>query len=343
MIDWDVYDDFWAGFFPSETAYLESLRRLHTGFTRRPDRFQEYSGAVDLAMAYARFYLPTHYPKWRFVVDRLPSAVRDTLRRCVYIDIGGGPGTFSLARLGWEPAPSVHLVDRSPVMLKTARRVLERFTPDTAVHLQTAAPAIPPGRPLCVMWGNIVNEAGTDAALAWLRQLSPDLIIMIEPGTPAFFKEVYALETACAENGYQTVYPCPVTRPRCPLRGCPDRWCYQHLVSVHGAATERTAQQLGLDRRHLPFIARVWSRDSVSDKDLTPVRLVRLCRETKHSFELEICRRGADSTHKLQVPKKILGKSTTKKLRRASAGMGIDYTLDKPLPDGSRAARFSLR
>jgi len=335
---------------PSESRVKELLSTINTGFTSSREKINEYVESEDMVSAYTLFYLPTNIPKLKFILDQLPAEVVEDLKECRFIDIGTGPGTFALAWLDYfkgERTGEVIGVDKSELMLKQAKRCQNHFFPEEKnVSFQKEIPEM---RDKTVLfWGHSLNEMGLKKSLQIIEDIDPDYLFLIEPGTPDLFEDVSKLRTSMAIRKFQAVYPCATLDKECPVykkskEGISD-WCHQVLRMTHEPSIERLSQIINRNRRVMPLIAHVYRKDALALVE-SKARLIRYFKETKFSFEWEVCLLDQDSkelrTIKFEVLKKGLSKSRLKELKKESVGIEVNFELVKKMSESLWRVRLN--
>jgi len=167
-----------------------------------------------------------------------------------------------------------------------------------------------------------------EVAAQIIKEVDPKYIIFICLGTPFVFKQLMHLKQNHLQS-YNVLYPCP-SQNVCPLIDSRTDWCHQIILASHHPSIERLSQILHKDRRHLPALIHVYQKNGVS---LAQTRLVRVLKETKFSFEWEVCD-GENQYLKLQVVKRGLKVAEIKKIRELSPGASVQYKVLKELPGG---------
>jgi ribosomal protein RSM22 (predicted rRNA methylase) len=176
--------------------------------TRMPATY----AAVSAALAYTAEQLPD----WR------PESV---------LDLGAGPGTASFAAVDrWPDIRHVTMVERNAASRSLARELAKAAQmpalSGTRVidgDLISAAPV--PGADLVIAAYVLVELQDADvvpavqAALSRTRQI----LILVEPGTPAGFERIRLARTALIGAGARAIAPCPHSLA-CPIVA-PD-WCH---------------------------------------------------------------------------------------------------------------------
>ncbi len=326
----------------SESRVKELLSIINSGFTSNREKITDYIKSSEMVAAYTLFYLPTNIPKLEFILNQLPKEVVSDLASYRFIDIGTGPGTFSLAWLKYfegSRTAEVIGVDKSMHMLEQAKRCKDFFFPsEKDVSFQTD---IPPKKDKTVLfWGHSLNEMGLDKALMLIENLDPDYLFLIEPGTPELFTEVSKLRKLMSSRKYNAVYPCSTIDSHCPvykknLRGEED-WCHQVLRMTHEPSIERLSQLIGRNRRVMPLISHVYRKEALNSVK-KKARLIRFLRESKFSFEWEVCLTDEKinklRTLKVELMKKTLSKEKIKELKKESVGIELEFEIEKKIKE----------
>ncbi len=316
---------------PLDDAHLvKGVRTLSENFTTQRDRIGEYVLSKELVSAYARFYLPTNIPKMQFLLENLSETIKEDLISRTFIDFGSGPGTYSLAiceTLG--ELKEVKLIDQSQLMLDQAKKILDSYFPNQKKRLSTSLSQLTDEDIL--FFGNSLNEMEIKDFNKLLGKVNPKYIAFIEPGTREFFKKAIEIRQLLSSRGYQIHYPCPSIEYSCPLlKKEVEDWCHQVIQTTHDSETERISQMAKLDRRTLPFIAHFYEYQGKKESKSSG-RLIRFLKETKFSFNWELCIQDNNlKTIRVEVMKKGLDKKAMKKI---SVGALVEYKIIKQLDD----------
>ncbi len=181
------------------------------------------------ALAYALTRLPATYAAVAAALSAVAQA-RPGFAPRTLIDVGAGPGTAAWAAAqGFPTIADIRLVDDSPPMQALARALLAAS--DQAA-LRNAAHATGPLADLraepadLVIASYLIGELAPDALartadVLWSR--AGDMLVVIEPGTPAGFARIRDLRARLIERGARVTAPCPHDAA-CPIVA-PD-WCH---------------------------------------------------------------------------------------------------------------------
>ena len=167
-------------------------------------------------------------------------------------------------------------------------------------------------------------------AKKWIDDFDPSFVSFIEPGTPDTFKSILSMRDVMKEKGYKILYPCSSLDLGCPMSGTQD-WCHQVLKVVHDPWVERLCQLVSKNRRVMPMIGHVYSKEthnSVQPEGAKNVTLIRVLKETKFSFQWQVCLNlknefESNLNHSLitvDVLKKYYSKKDQKILKKVSVG-----------------------
>lgn len=322
----------------AESQLIKLIKEMSEAFTTNRDKIGEYVMSEDSVSAYASFYLPTNIPKLSFIMDQVPESVRKDFERASFIDFGSGPGTYSLALLEQFPEfkGELHLVDKSELMLKQAKKFIDGLYPDQErVNYHSTLPTSIEGEVRVLFFGHSMNEIGASDTIRMIRKLNPDYVFIIEPGTKDVFTNAIKIRRKMVSQEYNMVYPC-ASMDKCPMEKRPGDWCHGVINMVHSHELERLSQLLSLDRKAMPFIGHLYSLKALEKRAGEHARLVQVIDETKFSFELGVChgQNGKLEYQRLELMKKSMNKKAVKEFKKINRGVEIEYEVLKELPEG---------
>lgn len=323
--------------FKSDHELIKAIEELSLKFTQEREHITDYLSDPRLVSAYAAFYLTTNIPKLEAVFKWLPAAWLEELKKTDFVDLGAGPGTFSLAYKNWGGSGSITQIEISSLMQEQARALMKGLYPTAELH-QMKSWKGEKGKPKFVLFGHSANEMGADVALRYLREIDPDHILFIEPGTKTFFPEMLKIRDALIQDGFHNLYPCP-TQEACPMRQSANDWCHQFIHVSHSQDVERLSQMMKKDRKLLPLTVHAFSK-TYGPADQTQ-RLVRVLPSTKFSFEWEVCT-GGDIEH-YQIMKRPYDKKAIKELEEVLAGASLEVELEKDLEKSKRVKLLNIK
>ncbi len=316
--------------FPHEADLLKAIEELSKKFTVERDCIEDYLRDPRLASAYTAFYLATNLPKFEAILPWFSQEILEGLKSSSLIDVGAGPGTFSLAFRQWKGPGEILQIENSRLMGEQARALWNGLYPDEEILQNTSLKS--PG-PKLMLFGHSANEMGSREALNYISTHDPEHILFIEPGTKDFFPKMLEIRESLLEKGYRVLYPCPDSI-NCPLRDTED-WCHQYVHVSHSPDVERLSQMAGKDRRNLPLIVHLYSRTLPFMG--THERVLRVYPETKFSFEWDVCHKNQKEHY--QIQKRNLSKSEQKKMAQRTPGDSVETELEKEF-DGIKRVRI---
>lgn len=310
--------------FSHESDLVKAIEELSRKFTTEREKIGDYLKDERLVSAYTAFYLTTNFPKLREVMKWMPEEWKSDLKECALVDLGAGPGTFSLAWKELFGASEFLQVETSPSMRAQARKLWDGLHPSSEMK-QTGKP----DRKRVLLFGHSANEMTVGQSLDYILTYEPEHILFVEPGTKEFFGKMLELRREILKSGWHVLYPCPEAS-ECPMLGTGD-WCHQFIQVKHDPEVERLSQIMHLDRKLLPLTVQAFSR---KEYPRTKERLVRVLPETKFSFEWQVCHENRLEDY--QVMKRGMDKATEKELGRILAGESLTTQLEKEVPGKKR-------
>lgn len=317
--------------FKSEHDLIKAIEELSLKFTQQREKISDYLKDERLTSAYAAFYLTTNMPKLEAVFKWMPDEWLEQLKHSTFVDVGAGPGTFSLAFREWAGEPvKVMQIETSAVMRDQAKRIWTGLYPDEKLLLKPEGETV-------LFFGHSANEMGPEAALRYIKEFNPDHLLFMEPGTKEFFPMMIKIRDSLIKEGYNILFPCP-SAVSCPMQDSASDWCHQFIQVKQESEVERLSQMVRKDRRNLPLIVHAFSR---TFKSVNPTsRLVRVFPETKFSYEWEACE--MNEIQHYQIMKRGLDKKALGLLSETLAGAALDIEVDKELEKSKRVKVKSI-
>lgn len=317
--------------FKDERDLLKAIEELSIKFTKERDKISDYLNDPRLTSAYAAFYLTTNIPKLRAVFEWMPQEWLARLRASAFIDIGAGPGTFSLAFRDWVGERiSVQQVETSSLMREQAQRLWQGLYPEESLIQKLSADSDFSGEKL-LFFGHSANEMGVEQSLKYVKEFSPEHVLFVEPGTKEFFPKMLLIREKLLGLGYHILFPCP-NALNCPLKNSQEDWCHQFIQVRQEQDVERLSQMARKDRRHLPLIVHAFSK-TYSQENPTQ-RVVRVFAETKFSYEWEVCE--LNELKHFQIMKRGLAKDQQQRLAEVLAGASLESEVEKSMEKSTR-------
>lgn len=311
--------------FKSEHELIKAIEEISYKFTREREHIEDYLNDPRLVAAYAAFYLTTNVGKLSPILNWLPQDFVGHLQSSHIIDMGAGPGTYSIAVRGLLKKPiSLTQIETSSIMREQAKKIWEGLYPGENLS-QSSKPTGQNFDETFMLFGHSANEMGYEKVIDYVSQLNPQHLLFIEPGTKTVFDLMLRVRKSLIENNYNLIFPCPQS-DECPLQGTND-WCHQYIELKQDEEVERISQIARKDRRRLPLTVMAFSK--ATKLEVTPVRIIRTMPPTKFSFEWEAC---INNQHiSLQVMKRSLTKPQIDKLENVLSGDQVEITLEKEL------------
>jgi ribosomal protein RSM22 (predicted rRNA methylase) len=160
------------------------------------------------------------------------------------LDVGAGPGTALWAATDvWPELQDVLLVEASNAVRAWGERLSANASPPRIVWRAEDLTGGLPGhhRRDLVTLAYVLGElapAVRVAVIDRLWQLTDDVFVIVEPGTPAGWERILAARNRLIETGAHVVAPCPHAL-KCPLT--PPDWCH-FAQRVPRSRVHRTAK-----------------------------------------------------------------------------------------------------
>jgi ribosomal protein RSM22 (predicted rRNA methylase) len=312
----------------TEPEIVKLINEMSLKFTKAREHITDYVFEHRHVSAYAAFYLPTNMPKLHFLLSKLPAEILLDFKNRPFIDMGCGPGTFSLA---WKKLLNIPAfvemtgVDSAQIMLDQASKMMTGFFPKDKFQITRKFSEKKSNSVL--FFGHSINEMGIAKAREQVMTIDPEYVIWIEPGTSELFLELKNLRGDLCEH-YEVLYPCPSSE------ACPSDWCHQVLRTTHHQSIERLSQLVSLDRKTMPMTAHVYRRkktQGVATALINAPTTIRFLNETKFSFEYEVCYfdNNQNKNDVIEIQKKHLSKDEEKYFKHADVGEKIPFEVEK--------------
>lgn len=320
--------------FKSNQELVSAIATLWQNFTSQRMKLDDYLKDEKLGAAYTAFYLLSNYQKLQRLLE-YAHIDPDVFEDYHFYDIGCGPGTFSLAfsELVFGHDEKIVGIESSPVMRQQATMLLSGLGIKQASVIDGVHHRLE-GKKLA-LFGHSINEMKSEKACKYIQQIDPDVIMVIEPGTKESFQELLTFRQKMLEQSYHCLYPCP-TNASCPMM-LTDDWCHQYMKIQMEPEVASIAQELHLDRQLQAVSCFIFAKDP-NFTLRAQKRLVRFYRQTKHSFDWQICKEYQQGNYlqDLEVTKKNMSKRDVKVVSDIFPGQEVAYTEVKELPDKVR-------
>jgi ribosomal protein RSM22 (predicted rRNA methylase) len=243
----------------------------------------------------------------RFIPDFNPDSL---------LDVGAGAGSSSWAALDhWPGIAKISLLDNNQRFLETARAIASDSNVPALVRASTAIGSVTncelPKSDLVVASYVLaelpVTSSGGIAVRLW--QAASQVLLLVEPGTPAGFQRINAARSALTRAGANIVAPCTHANT-CPMTG--DDWCH-FSVRLSRAREHMHAKSATVPFEDEPFSYLAVSRQPVA---WATARIIRPARMSKSGISLRLC---ADTGMRdVTLPKR--DKAVFKRVRKLNWG-----------------------
>ena len=276
-------------------ALLEGVPRKalaeRTGATPRRYRGGEGSSVAiasrDDALAYVVARLPATYAVASAAFAEVARAAPQ-FHPASLLDVGAGPGTASWAALEtWPDVTEIALSDSNPRFLALARMLWRDRDPlaQFIAHDLGHAEELP--RAELVVASYVLAEIAAGAQQPTVEKLyaaARDVLVLIEPGTPAGFERIRAARAQLIGQGARVLAPCTHTNA-CPMAGAD--WCHfsQRLPRSRDHMKAKGASVPYEDERYSWLAV---SRTRVSAFEGS-ARILAPPKDTKAGIELKLC------------------------------------------------------
>lgn len=210
------------------------------------------------ALAYLAARLPATYAATRASLDAVRT-LRPDFAPVTLLDVGAGPATALWAAADcWPDLSDALLIEANPIFRFYGERLLaETQRPNIVWRTADAATAtIDNTASDLVTIAYVLGELAANARLPLVREvwrLTADILVLVEPGTPAGWQRVMEARDALIANGAHLIAPCPHALA-CPLQ--PPDWCHfaQRVARsrVHRAAKDA---ELGWEDEKFIYLA----------------------------------------------------------------------------------------
>lgn len=322
--------------FKNESELINSINEISQKFTVNRDQITDYLQDPRLVSAYSAFYLLTNVPKLGEVLKWMSPDWTRSLVECDLIDLGAGPGTFSLAWKMLGGRGDFYQIETSSLMREQAARLWKGLFDDPLY--QSSKWESQTTRPRFLLFGHSANEMKIETILSYIRNIDPEHILFVEPGTKEFFSKMLRIRDFLIDENYQVLFPCP-NQLQCPLDGSSKDWCHQFLYIRQHEEVERISQMARKDRKLLPLTVHAYSRSFRRNEEET--RVVRVLPETKFSYEWQVCQNN--QLQHYQIMKRDLTKEQMKELESLLAGTSVEAELVKVVNETQRVKILKIR
>jgi ribosomal protein RSM22 (predicted rRNA methylase) len=259
---------------------------MSEGFTK-DEAASTPSARDDVAYAYLAYFAPR-------TSAALAAVLIDATAPDRAVDLGSGTGAAALV-LALAGTSELRLVDRDPLALELARRLLSRLTrpprvSTLAADLRQVGALAQDGATLVSAFtlGELWPDEG-EGALAWLEALAAGAprALLLDAGDRRRARGLQGLREQALAAGWHLRGPCPHA-DRCPAFERRRDWCHVLAPRLLSPRLERFALFVGRDPAHVAF---TWL-DLVRDAPPRPqegVLVIGEPRKEKGRVRLPVC------------------------------------------------------
>ncbi|GLZ13447.1 rRNA methyltransferase [Actinomadura sp. NBRC 104425] len=203
------------------------IHRYRDGFD--PARRMVLGSAADVA-AYAAYRMPATYAAVVAALERSAELMPGFSPR-THVDVGAGTGAAVWAAAEvWPSLEETTALEQAPEAISFGRRLAERADSPAVRDARwrrtvIAGPVRKPDADLVTM-AYVLGELPPQVRADAVRSLAAgsELVVLVEPGTPAGYERIVEARGLLVELGLSVVAPCPHDRA-CPIpRG--EDWCH---------------------------------------------------------------------------------------------------------------------
>ena len=232
------------------------------------------------ALAYLVTRCPATYAAMRAVFARIGEAMPG-FSPLSLLDVGAGPGTAAwAARDAWPSLAAVTMIEPNAVFRGLAAKLL----PDATLIAGDLGMTKP--RADLVTASYVLAELPERAAAGTARDLwtaAAQMLVLVEPGTPAGFARIRAARAALIEAGGHVAAPCTHDNP-CPMTG--SDWCH------FSERLQRSRDHMIAKGARVPFEDERYAYVAVSRVPVThpaAARIIKPVMDAKPGITLPLC------------------------------------------------------
>lgn len=269
---------------------LAATRTLIAGYRSATEPAVPALDTPAAAAAYAAYRMPATYAAIRASLSAAASA-HPLLAPRTCLDIGGGTGAAVWAAVQAFPTlAAVAVLDRSGSALELGSRLAGRASAPALRRARWTRARLPPTAALpaadLVTVGYLLAELPGSAreAVVAAAARAADLVVVVEPGTPAGYRRVIDARSGLIDAGFSVLAPCPHDRT-CPLLAAGPSWCH-FSARLNRSARHRQLKGGTLGHEDEKFSYVVAVRDGIGRR---PDRVIRHPRFGKGRVDLELC------------------------------------------------------
>jgi ribosomal protein RSM22 (predicted rRNA methylase) len=232
---------------------------------------------LDVA-AYVAARMPATYAACAAVFARVAEAMPDFTPQSL-LDVGAGPGTAAFAaREAWPSLSAIALLEHNAAFRRVAARLLS-----SARIIASDLGADKPRSDLLVASYVLAElpEASAATTARHLWESAGQMLVLVEPGTPAGFARIRPARAALIEAGAHVVAPCTHDNV-CPMAG--NDWCH------FSQRLPRSRDHMQAKGANVPFEDERYSYVAVTrEKVAKGARILAPPLETKPGLTFKLC------------------------------------------------------
>jgi ribosomal protein RSM22 (predicted rRNA methylase) len=232
------------------------------------------------ALAYLVTRAPATYAATRAVFARIMEAMPGFYPLSL-LDVGAGPGTAAwAARDAWPSLGAMTLIEPNAMFRGLAARLLPE------AEIVTGDLGMIKPRADLVAASYVLAELPEKAAAGTARDLwaaAAQMLVLVEPGTPAGFARIRAARAALIEAGGHVVAPCTHNNV-CPMSG--SDWCH------FSERLQRSRDHMIAKGARVPFEDERYAYVAVSRTPVAHLALARIIKpvmDNKPGITLPLC------------------------------------------------------
>ncbi|MFC3726297.1 small ribosomal subunit Rsm22 family protein [Neoaquamicrobium sediminum] len=271
---------------------------------------------ADLAVkAYLATRMPATFAAVHASLDAAAAAMPDFAPRTM-LDVGCGPGTVLWAAASvWPELETATLLDASEPARRAGRALSDNLRQVTTTWVAGDATLDLRGQAphelvTCAYVLDEVAPASLGGLVDSLWALTGEMLVIVEPGTPAGWRRVLDARARLIGIGAHVAAPCPHQVP-CPL-AAPD-WCH-FARRVARSRIHRVAKGADVPWEDEKFIYLAASRNAPADRE---ARVLAPPRHGSGKVQLKICQPDGNAVERLLTKR---DGASFKEARRADWG-----------------------
>jgi ribosomal protein RSM22 (predicted rRNA methylase) len=250
------------------------------------------------ALAYLAARLPATYAAVRASFAAVADA-RPDFSPIIALDVGAGPGTAIWAAADcWPALAEALLIEASPLFRAYGERLSLQapLPPNITWRTADAAAGTIDNAPRdLVTLAYVLSELAPDTQrrlVGKLWRLTADILVIVEPGTPAGWQRILSAREVLIASGAHIVAPCPHAHA-CPLT--PPDWCH-FAQRVARSRIHRAAKNAEVPWEDEKFIYLALSRKPATRM---AARVIARPRKASGRVTLKLCRPDGSAGERL--------------------------------------------